>query len=147
MLAAERHHQILKALSEQGSVRTKDIATTLSVTDETIRKDFEALEHQGFVVRTHGGVIPPKRAVRELSLTERQLINREAKNEIAKAAARRIQPNETIFIDASSTALSITQYLPDFPITVVTNSHDVVSAIGGQKNIVLVFTGWLYEAR
>jgi len=147
MLAAERHRQILKALAEQGSVRTKDIATSLSVTDETIRKDFEALEHQGFVVRTHGGVIPPRRAIRELSLTERQLMNREAKNDIAKAAARRIQPNETIFIDASSTALSLTQYLPGFSITVVTNSHDVISALGGHENIDLISTGGLFEAR
>ena len=147
MLAAERHRLILKALSEHGSVRTKEIAAQLSVTDETIRKDFELLERQGFVVRTHGGVIPPKRAVRELTLTERQLMNREAKNEIAKAAARRIQPNETIFIDASSTALSITQYLPDFPITVVTNAHDVASAVGGMEHVDLVSTGGLYEAR
>ena len=73
------------------------------------------LETQGFLVRTHGGAVPPNRAIRELSLNERQLINREAKSEIAKAAAQRIEPNETIFIDASSTALSITQYLPDFP--------------------------------
>lgn len=147
MLAAERHRLILKTLSEQGSARTKEIASQLSVTDETIRKDFELLEKQGFVVRTHGGVIPPKRAVRELTLNERQLINREAKNEIAKAAAQRIQPNETIFIDASSTALSLTQYLPDFPITVVTNAHDVISAVGGMENVDLVGTGGLYEAR
>ena len=147
MLAAERHRQILKALSEKGSLKTKDIASSLSVTDETIRKDFEVLEQQGFVVRTHGGVIPPKRAIRDLTLTERQLINRDEKNEIAKAAAQRIQPNETIFIDASSTSLSITQYLPDFAITVVTNSHDVVSAIGRYENIDLVCTGGLYEAR
>jgi len=147
MLAAERHLQILKILSEKGSLKTKDIASSLSVTDETIRKDFELLEKQGFVVRTHGGVIPPKRSVRELSLTERQLINRDEKNEIAKAAAQRIQPNETIFIDASSTSLSITPYLPDFPLTVVTNSHDVVSALGGVENIDLVCTGGLYESR
>ncbi|NWK56192.1 DeoR/GlpR transcriptional regulator [Verrucomicrobiaceae bacterium N1E253] len=134
-------------MSEQGSVRTKEIASLLSVTDETIRKDFEVLENQGFLVRTHGGAIPPKRALRELSLTERQLMNREAKNEIAKAAAQRIQPKETIFIDASSTALSITQYLPDFPITVVTNAHDVVSAVGGMEQVDLVSTGGLYEAR
>lgn len=147
MLAAERHRLILKTLSEKGSARTKEIASQLSVTDETIRKDFELLERQGFVVRTHGGVIPPKRAIRELTLTERQLMNREAKNEIAKAAAQRIQPNETIFIDASSTALSIIQYLPDFPITVVTNAHDVVSAVGGMENVDLICMGGLYEAK
>ena len=92
MLAAERHHQILNALAEQGSVRTKDIACSLDVTNETLRKDLEMLETQGFLVRTHGGAVPPNRAIRELSLNERQLINREAKSEIAKAAAQRIEP-------------------------------------------------------
>ncbi len=147
MLAAERHHQILNALAEQGSVRTKDIACSLDVTNETLRKDLEMLETQGFLVRTHGGAVPPNRAIRELSLNERQLINREAKSEIAKAAAQRIEPNETIFIDASSTALSITQYLPDFPITVISNSHDVISALGGSDHIDLICTGGFYEAR
>ena len=147
MLAADRHHEILKELSEQRSVRTKEFAQILNVTDETIRKDFEILEKQGLLVRTHGGAIPPNRAIRELSLTERQLINREAKKAIAKAAAQRIEPDETIFIDASSTALSITQYLPDFPITVLSNSHDVISALGGMDHIDLISTGGSYEAQ
>jgi len=147
MLATERHHQILESLKELGAVRTKDIATRLDVTDETIRKDFEMLEKQGFLVRTHGGALPPKRVIRDLSLNERQLMNRESKNAIAKAAAKRIQPEEIIFIDASSTALSLTQYLPDFHMTVVTNSHDVISALGGHEHIDLVSTGGLYEAR
>ena len=44
MLAAERHHQILEALKERGSLRTKEVASDLDVTDETIRKDFELLD-------------------------------------------------------------------------------------------------------
>ena len=147
MLAAERHHQILEALKERGSLRTKDVASDLDVTDETIRKDFELLEHQGLLVRSHGGAIPSKRIIRELSLTERQLINREAKSAIAKAAAQRIQPGETIFIDASSTALTITQYLPSFHHTVITNAHDVVGALADVENIDLICTGGLLERR
>ena len=147
MLAAERHHQILEALKERGSLRTKDVASDLDVTDETIRKDFELLEHQGLLVRSHGGAIPSKRVIRELSLTERQLINREAKSAIAKAAAQRIQPGETIFIDASSTALTITQYLPSFHHTVITNAHDVVGALADVENIDLICTGGLLERR
>ena len=147
MLAAERHHQILEALKERGSLRTKEVASDLDVTDETIRKDFELLEHQGLLVRSHGGAIPSKRVIRELSLTERQLINREAKSAIAKAAAQRIQPGETIFIDASSTALTITQYLPSFHHTVITNAHDVVGALADVENIDLICTGGLLERR
>ncbi len=147
MLAAERHHRILETLQTRGSVRTKEIATALDVTDETIRKDFETLERQGLLVRSHGGAIPPKRVIRELSLNERQNINREAKNAIAKAAAKRIQPNETVFIGASSTALTITRYLPQFPVTVITNSHDVISALAGAENVELISTGGLFEPR
>ena len=147
MLAAERHHQILEALKERGSLRTKEVASDLDVTDETIRKDFELLEHQGLLVRSHGGAIPSKRVIRELSLTERQLINREAESAIAKAAAQRIQPGETIFIDASSTALTITQYLPSFHHTVITNAHDVVGALADVENIDLICTGGLLERR
>lgn len=147
MLAVERHNQILEALKDRGSLRTKDMAAELDVTDETIRKDFEQLEQQGLLVRSHGGAIPSKRVIRELSLTERQLINREAKSAIAKAAATRIQPGETIFIDASSTALTITQYLPSFHLTVITNALDVVEALAGVENIDLICTGGLFERR
>lgn len=123
------------------------MAVELDVTDETIRKDFEQLEQQGLLVRSHGGAIPSKRVIRELSLTERQLINRDAKSAVAKAAATRIQPGETIFIDASSTALTITQYLPSFHITVITNALDVVEALAGVENIDLICTGGLFERR
>lgn len=147
MLAAERHQQILQALKERGSLRTKEVASELDVTDETIRKDFEFLEQQQLLVRSHGGAIPSKRVIRELSLTERQLINREAKNAVAKAAAKRIQPGETIFIDASSTALTIIQYLPSFHHTVITNAYDAMGALAGLENIDLICTGGLFEPR
>lgn len=147
MIAAERHHRIKRMLIKQGTVRTVELAGEMKVTDETIRKDFELLEQQGVLMRIHGGAKQVERPLMELSLTERQLLNRESKEAIAKLAAQRIKPNETIFIDASSTALSITQFLPDFPFTVVTNSHDVISAIGSLENIDLISTGGLFEAR
>lgn len=147
MLAVERQRKIRQALLQSGSVRTKELARRLSVTDETIRKDFEFLEQQGVLVRSHGGAIWPQGFVPELSLTERQSIHREAKNLIAKAAAKRVRANETIFIDASSTALTITQFLPELPISVITNSHDVVSALAGAEHIDLLCTGGLFEPR
>lgn len=147
MLAAERQNQIMQRLQDSGAVRTKEIADELEVTDETIRKDFEFLEHKGFLLRSHGGAVRPKNALGDLSMTERQLVKREAKSAIAKAAAKRIQPNETIFIDASSTALTMAPYLPDFPFTVITNSHDVMGAIGSVENIDLICTGGVFEAR
>lgn len=147
MIAAERHYKIKKLLAKYGAVRTVDLSSELGVTDETIRKDFELLEGQGGLMRTHGGATVVDRPMVELSLTERQLLNRESKRAIAKVAAARIRPDETIFMDASSTALAITEFLPEFPMTIVTNSLDVLMAVGGMKNVDLISTGGLFEAR
>ena len=147
MLAAERHHQILKNLAESGAVKTVQLAEELQVTDETIRKDFEFLETQGRLMRTHGGAVQVERPMGDLSLTERQMMNRESKEAIAKKAAQRIKPKETIFLDASSTALAITKFLPDFPFTVVTNSLDVLKALGDLSHIDVICTGGLFEAK
>lgn len=146
MLPPERQTIILEHLASQGSVRTTELAATLEVTDETIRKDFEALEIRGKLQRIHGGAVKPDPNRVELTLTERQMVSREAKRAIARAAAERIQPNETIFIDASSTALTLIEFLPDFPITILTNAHNVVTALAGREGDIFC-TGGLYEQR
>lgn len=147
MLPLERQQKILQHLQEFGSIRTMDIATLLNVTDETVRKDFEALEKRGYLIRVHGGATRPLKIREEISLTERQLKNREEKTAIAREAARRIQPNETIFLDASSTVLTLTEFLPDYPLTIVTNALNVFSALDGRPNLDLICTGGLYDSR
>ena len=47
MLPVERQSIIISKLAESESVRTTELASTLAVTDETIRKDLEALEIRG----------------------------------------------------------------------------------------------------
>ncbi|MGC4015900.1 MAG: DeoR/GlpR family DNA-binding transcription regulator [Luteolibacter sp.] len=147
MLAVERHRRILELLQVHGSVRTVEIAAGFGVTDETIRKDFEFLEQRGDLIRIHGGATRPARAKEELPLTERQLIRREEKSTIARLAAARILPNETIFLDASSTTLTMTEFLPDVPLTILTNALNVFTALEGRSNLDLICTGGLYDRR
>jgi len=147
MLPTDRQQRILDRLQAEGSVRTVGLAADLGVTDETIRKDLETLERRGELVRVHGGATRPERPRIDLTLTERQSVRREAKRAIAQAAAARIQPNETIFIDASSTALTLTEFLPDFPLTVLTNAHNVITALAGRENVEIFCTGGLFETR
>ncbi len=147
MLPLERQQKILAQLNESGNLRTIEIAAFLNVTDETVRKDFEALEKRGYLIRVHGGATSPLKIREEISLTERQLTNRDEKTAIAREAAKRIQPNETIFLDASSTALTLTEFLPDYPLTILTNALNVFTALEGRSNLDLICTGGLYDAR
>lgn len=147
MLAIDRQRRILELLSEAGSLRTTDTAASLGVTDETVRKDFEILEQRGELVRTHGGASRPQRIREELPFTERQAVRREEKRAIARLAAERIQPNETIFLDASSTVLTLTEFLPDIPLTILTNALNVFTALADRPNIDLICTGGLFDAK
>jgi DeoR/GlpR family transcriptional regulator of sugar metabolism len=98
-------------------------------------------------MRIHGGAVQIKKTREDIPLTERQMVNREAKTAIAKCAAGLIQPNDTIFIDASSTSLTLAEHLPDFHLTVLTNAHNVVTALADRSDIDLICTGGIYEPR
>lgn len=147
MLAIDRQRRILELLNGTGSLRTTETAADLGVTDETVRKDFEILETRGQLIRTHGGASRPERIREELPFTERQAIRREEKQAIARLAASRIQPNETIFLDASSTVLTLTEFLPDLPLTILTNALNVFTALSDRPNLDLICTGGLFDPK
>lgn len=147
MLAIERQRRILDLLSTTGSLRTTETAEKLGVTDETVRKDFEVLEKRGELIRMHGGASQPEKIREEVPFTQRQGIHREEKKAIARLAAGRIRPNENIFLDASSTVLTLTEFLPDFPLTILTNALNVITALADRPNLDLICTGGLYDAK
>lgn len=146
MLAIDRKRRILEILHEAGTIRTMEVAEVLGVTDETVRKDFEALEKTGRLIRTHGGASRPAQVREERPFNERQAVRREEKREIARLAAARIQPNETIFLDASSTALTLTEFLPEMPLTILTNALNVFTALADRPNLDLICTGGFFDS-
>lgn len=147
MLAIDRQRRILELLRATGSLRTIETAVALGVTDETVRKDFETLERAGQLIRMHGGARSAERPKEELPLNERQKIRLGEKRMIARAAAGRIEANETIFLDASSTVLTLTEFLPELPLTILTNALDVFAALAERPNVDLICTGGLFDAR
>jgi DeoR/GlpR family transcriptional regulator of sugar metabolism len=147
MLPNERQEEILRQLTKQGTVRTMVLARKLKVSDETIRNDFEAMEGAGLLQRIHGGARRAETPRLDLPLSERLSLNRAEKSAIAKRAAARIRPNETIFLDASSTALTITEFLPEIPLTILTNAQNVVLALSHRTCHDVICTGGLYDPR
>jgi DeoR/GlpR family transcriptional regulator of sugar metabolism len=147
MLPAERQRRILAMLAEHGSVRTVEVAAALGVTNETVRKDFETLEERHELMRVHGGATARQRARKELAWSERQSIRRKEKRAIARHAASLIQPEETIFLDASSTVLTLCEFLPDVPLTIITNAHNVFTALENRPHFDLICTGGRYDAK
>ncbi len=124
MLQVERQEEILQLLKSHQALRVSQLAKLLYTSEATVRRDLAALERDGSVRRVFGGVV----AVQEqLPLDFRRQKNAAAKEEIARRAAAMVADGETVFLDASSTALHLLPYLlKKKELTVVTNSHRVV---------------------
>jgi DeoR/GlpR family transcriptional regulator of sugar metabolism len=145
MLASERHREILARLSAVGGVRVAQLASELSVTQETIRRDLERLDAEGKLVRTHGGAMAVETDRRELPLDVRETVNLEFKRAIARRAVREIAPGDVIALDASSTAHELAKVIPDIAITVVTNALPIASALIDKSAVRVIITGGILD--
>lgn len=149
MLAAQRHREILAELTRLGVVKVTDLARGLGVTEETIRRDLDKLEAEGALLRQHGGAIPAEETEapnRETSHRFRQSMFVAEKTAIAEYASRFVSENDTIVLDASSTALFLAEQLPDMPLAVITNSANVAMALAHKPLIKVLCAGGTLSA-
>ena len=96
MLAIERKNQILNKLKTEQRVLVSELAVFYAVTEETIRRDLDKLEKEGFATKTYGGAIWGNSTKTDLSYTIRNKTNVEAKNIIGELVAGIIRENTAI---------------------------------------------------
>lgn len=148
MLAIERHRRILETARRDGTVRTQELSVVLGVAEETVRRDLDALARQGLLRRTYGGAADLSMGFQEYSQNEREARQAEEKTAIAKIAAKQIRAEETIMLDASSTALELARQLPEgLKLRVLTYSHGVVEKLAMRTDIELILLGGIYEPK
>jgi len=117
----ERFEFILKQLERE--IIVANIADALQVAPETIRRDFDELEQQRLLTRVHGGAIKYTNVRNEPAFLRKLQMQKEAKRQIARMAAKRIGDGDTIAIDTGTTTVHIADFLLAVDdITVVTNS-------------------------
>ncbi|MDM5247045.1 DeoR/GlpR family DNA-binding transcription regulator [Lysinibacillus sp. G4S2] len=119
----ERFEFILKQLEIDEKIIVANIAEELQVAPETIRRDFDELEQQRLLTRVHGGAVKYTHVRNEPVFLRKLQMQKEAKRNIARLAARRICDGDTIAVDTGTTTVHIADFLLAVDdITVVTNS-------------------------
>jgi len=131
MLAAERALYIINKLNERGILSLKDAVRELGVSESTIRRDFEKLEQKGVLVRVNGGVAIEETLAFsnenpadsfELTMDQKQTLNKESKDKVARFAASQIKDGEDIYLDGGTTLAPLFEILVNRPVRIVTNS-------------------------
>lgn len=137
-----RHDEILKELDEKGHILVQDLCEKLNVSSVTIRKDLNYLESLGLLFRNHGGASKQVRYAYEKNVVEKESINVEAKQSIAKAALPLIQENDCIILASGTTMHYLARMLMNFgPLTVLTSSLRVAIELCNNPNINVIQLG------
>ena len=148
MLAAERRNEILAVLKDEGKVIVADLSRKYNVTEETIRRDLEKLENDGYAERTYGGAVVKGSEKDELPFLVRKRENAEAKKSIATSLCDLIHDGDRIMLDASTTALFVAKQIKEKKnITVITNSLEIMLELSDVQGWKVLSTGGEMKGR
>lgn len=121
--------QIMGLIAQQGTMTVADLAKTLGVSEETVRRDAKALEDRGDILKLHGSLALPHQ-VGEAPFERRMRENAETKRAIAKAAVKLVADGDSLIIDTGTTTSIFAQELRNRRgLTVVTNSSDIARTL------------------
>ncbi|UDL93306.1 DeoR/GlpR family DNA-binding transcription regulator [Lichenihabitans sp. PAMC28606] len=123
-LPAARQNRLLDLLHQRGQATVVELVTLLDVSRDTIRRDLDAMEARGLLIRTHGGAVHKDRMVRiDTTLGLRMDAHADAKQRIGHAAARLIRDGETLILNGGSSTCAFAAALTERRnLTVVTNN-------------------------
>lgn len=142
MLAIERKNEILNKLRLEQRVLVSELAVHYGVTEETIRRDLDKLEKEGYATKTYGGAIWSNSLKIDLSYTIRNKTNVEAKTAIAQIIADMIHDGDHLMLDDSSTSLFVAKQLKEKKnLTVITYSVEIVMELSGVEGFTILCTG------
>ncbi|TVR05395.1 MAG: DeoR/GlpR transcriptional regulator [Spirochaetaceae bacterium] len=147
MLAVERRQVIFELLQETGSVTVTDLSRRFEVSEETIRRDLTKMESGGLLQKTYGGAFINAGMHREVPVSLREHTYVEGKNVIGALSAEIIRNGDTIFLDASTTAVHIAEQILDRKnLVVITNALKVVESLARAPSIKVICTGGTLRA-
>jgi len=145
MLARQRHDFIVEMIRRTGSVRVRELAEELDVSEMTVRRDLDQLAGQRLIEKVHGGAT----RIGDLSSFEpgfdaKQHRQRSEKDAIARRALEFVQPNSAIGLTAGTTTWRFARELHGITnLTVVTNAPSIAQSLyqAADPDISVVLTG------
>ena len=157
MLIIERQNRLKELLAQRGTSDLDSLAAALQVSQSTVRRDVDLLEHAGLVERTHGGVVwlgekqangsASSASGRPYAFDQRTNYRRDEKLQIAQAAAGLVRPGQTVLIDGGTTTYYLARELTGRSMQLVTNSLPIGNLFLNDDGVELLLTGGLVYPR
>ena len=145
----KRERQILERLALRGELSVEEVCREFEISPATVRRTFVAIVSKGLAAKTWGGIHTlPNASVHEMTPSVlRDSRNAEAKELIARAAAKLVQDGDVVAIDGGTTTLRLAPWLANRAVRIVTNSiliaHRIEQLRTGANGAEVFLTGGL----
>src|SRR6266705_3223900 len=142
-----RQFRIGEYLQKVEFASLEEIARQVDASVSTVRRDLSLLEASGTVRRTHGGarILSPK--TDEFTFSARDTHQLAEKEAIGRACCELILPNQSVIIDAGTTAYHVALHLEAKAPQIVTNSLPVANLFASANRLEVVLSGGVIYPR
>ncbi|MDI6452801.1 DeoR/GlpR family DNA-binding transcription regulator [Peloplasma aerotolerans] len=138
----ERQDDILSILSKEKKISVEKLSKLLYVSEATIRRDLAHMDNLGLLRRTYGGAMMAKNTAHESAFAMREAENIGAKKAMCGLAIREVNDHDVIYMDSSSTILSMIPLLQRFKqITVITHGIRTALMLSHLENVEVYISG------
>ncbi|AVK64032.1 DeoR/GlpR transcriptional regulator [Lactobacillus sp. CBA3606] len=138
----DRLVQILRILKKHPRISVKRLIDLTSESISTMRRDLIILEQSGRIKRTFGMVSLLQDTNIEFASPFRRREHIAEKKVICRLLAKVIQDNQAMFIDSSTTAAHLPNYLMDYQnLNIITNNLQFTVAANSMTNLNVFLTG------
>ena len=139
----KRDGKILELLTAEKKVEVAALSEWLGVSEVTVRKDLDALQSKGLVVREHGyaTIANPN------DVGGRLAYHYEEKRRIAQMAAALVLDGSTVMVESGSCCALLARELADTKegVTIVTNSAFVAGYVRDSTHVACTLLGGTYQ--
>ena len=133
--------EILDLVRKDGRVTVEALAGHFGVTLQTIRRDLTELAEAGKVERVHGGAMLPSNTT-NIGYEERRALNAGAKARMARACARLVPNDISLFLNiGTSTEAVARELIHHTGLMVVTNNMNVANILVANEACRIIVTG------
>ena len=143
-----RQSELLAEVKARGTVSVEALAERFGVTLQTVRRDVKLLAEAGLVARFHGGVRVPSSTTENIAYRQRQALNADGKQRIARAIAQAVPQGCSLLMNIGTTIEAVArELLHHRGLRVITNNLNVAAILSENAECEVIVAGGLLRAR
>ena len=140
-----RQQRILAELEQTPSLRVNELAELMDVSPETIRRDLDALSHDGLIDRTYGGAL--RRRPLEPNVSERHTFRVAERESMARRARPLLGESRHLMIGSGATTMHMARRIAVEMknVTVIAHSFGVATVLSLNPTITVLMAPGIYH--